>query len=478
VIVSEPEFVEFADDESGASEWLDSPETLGGNGPHRSRRLRFSVVAGVVVAALAATALILQANHDFGPGPDSRAAVGSVDWRATLPGPSVGMWTTADSVVLATVKGLTTYSLSGGKKLWSWAPPTGDGLCAMSPTTSQGRGVVAFGAFDAAEPNQPGACTAVQTIDVGTGHAAWPEPADLTQGGSPAFGSPDMNELSISDGFVLAPYGPNGLVSLDAATGARLWSSGGLPGRDVGASGICAERGAQTSGGEVYALSGNTCSGAGISVLVYGATKLATPQVVPLPDDSPHCAASARELFATAADVLVTCSTYGGQSYAAYAIAQGTAQLTPLAVQGFGGIAPVSVAAQTGQSGQLALAGGFVSGGSLVIESQRAAGPVTALTGFDLSTGTELWQHSFPAGTRFYPLGPGAGGALGVQTAGSDWTLLSTSPTTGATAPTASLDSKALSGSGLDGSFDYAVVGSYVVAAQLGTNATVIVSTL
>jgi hypothetical protein len=433
------------------------------------------VVAAVVVAALAATALTLQANHDFGPGPDSRAAVGSVDWRVTLPGPGVGMWTTADSVVVATVKGLTAYSLSGGEKLWSWAPPTGDGLCAMSPATSQGRGAVAFGAFDAAEPNEPGACTAVQTIDVGTGHAAWPEPAELTQGGSPAFGFPDMSELSISDGFVLAPYGPNGLVSLDAATGARLWSSGGLPGRDAGASALCAERGAQASGGEVYALSGNTCSGAGISVLVYNASKLAAPQVVPLPDDSPHCAASARELFATAADVLVTCSTYEGQSYAAYAIAQGTAQLTPLAVQGFGGIAAVGVAAQTGQ---LALAGGFVSGGSLVVESQRAAGPVTALTGFDLSTGTELWQHSFPAGTRFYPLGPGAGGALGVQTAGSDWTLLSTSPATGATASTASLDSKALSGSGIDGSFDYAVVGSDVVAAQLGANATVIVSTL
>ena len=143
--MSEPEFVELAQDEPGAVEWLDSPETVGA-GPTRRGRLRFAVLAAVVVAVLAATSLILQANHEFGPGPDSRTdAVGSVDWRKTLPGSSIGMWTTSDSVVVATVSSLTTYSLSHGEKLWSWAPPAGDRLCAMSPATSQGRGVVAFG---------------------------------------------------------------------------------------------------------------------------------------------------------------------------------------------------------------------------------------------------------------------------------------------------------------------------------------------
>jgi hypothetical protein len=89
-----------------------------------------------------------------------------------------------------------------------------------------------------------------------------------------------------------------------------------------------------------------------------------------------------------------------------------------------------------------------------------------------------LWQHSFPTGTRFDPLGQGADGALGVQITGNDWTLLSMNPTTGATGPTVSLNSTALSGSGIDGSFNYAVVGSEVVAVGLGANTTVIVSTL
>jgi hypothetical protein len=473
VIVPKPEFLEPAEDEPGAVDWLDAPETLGG-APIRRGRPRFAVVAAAVVAVLAATALILQANHAFGPGPNSRT-VGSVDWRETLPGPSIGMWTTSDSVVVATVNGLTTYSLSRGEKLWSWAPPSGDKLCAISPTTSQGRGAVAFGAFDASDPDQITSCTAAQAIDVGTGRAAWPEPVDLTQGESPIFGSTAMSELSISDGFVVAPYGLNGLVSLDAATGARLWSSDQLPGYAVGAAGLCAEQGAQALDGEVYALSGNACSDGAVSVVVYNAAKIAPPQVLPLPDDSPHCDALARRIFATAADVLITCATFNGQSYPAYAIPQGTVQLVPLAVQGIGGITAADVAAE---AGQLALNGGFVSGSGLVVESERTAGPITALTGLDLSTGTELWQRSFPAGTQFYPLGTGAGGALGVQTAGNDWTLLSVSPTTGATGSMVSLDPTALSGSGIDGSFDYAVVGSDVVAAELGANATVIVSTL
>jgi len=480
--VSEPEFVELAADEPGAVEWLDddddgddAPETMGGGGTNRRRRLRFAVAA-VVAAVLAATSLILHANHDFGPGPNSRTgSVGSVDWRETLPGQSIGMWTTSDSVVVATLSGLTTYSLSRGEKLWSWAPPSGDRLCAMSPTTSQGRGVVVFGAYNEFDPGQITLCSAAQAIDLGNGASGWPEPADLTQGGNPIYPSAAVNELSISDGFVLAPYGQNGIVSLDAATGARLWSSSRLPGYDVGAPWPCAEQDAQTLDGQVYALSGNTCSGTGVSVVVYSAAKITSPQILPLPDDSPHCAASARSIFATALDVLVTCATYNGQSYPAYAIPQDAVQLIPLAVQGTGGITSADVAEE---GGQLTLAGGFVSGSGLIVESQRDAGPVTALTGIDLSTGTALWQHSFTTGTQFYPLGAGTDGALGVQITGNDWTLLSLNPTTGATGPTVSLNSAALAGSDINGSFDYAVEGSDVVAVELGASAIVIVSTL
>lgn len=481
--MSEPEYVELATDEPGAVEWLDdeddddaAPETLGG-GPNRRRRLRIAVAAAAA-AVLAATSLILHANHDFGPGPTARTVpVGSVDWRKTLPGQGIGMWTTSDSVVVATLNGLTAYSLGRGEKLWSWAPPSVDRLCAMSPTTSQGRGVVVYGTFNELDPGQITSCAAAQAIDVGTGAAVWSEPADLAQDKTSAFPSTAMAELSISDGFVLAPYGQSGLVSLDAATGARLWSSDQLAGYDVGAAWPCGEQGAQTLDGQVYALSGNMCSetDAGVSVDVYNAAKITAPQVLPLPDDSPQCAAHARSIFATAVDVLVTCATYNGQSYPAYAIPQDAVQLIPLAVQGVGGITSADA---TTEAGQLSLTGGFIDGSDLVVESQRTAGPVTALTGFDLSTGTALWQHSFPSATQFYPLGAGADGALGVQITGNDWTLLSLNPTTGATGPTVPLNSAALSGSDINGAFDYAVVGSDVLAVDLGANAIVIVSTL
>jgi len=479
--VSEPEFAELAADESGAVEWLDdggdddAPETLGGGGPNRRRRLRFAAAAAAA-AVLAAASLILHANYDFGPGPTSRTVpVGTVDWRETLPGQSIGMWTTSDSVVVATLNGLTTYSLNRGEKLWSWTPPSGDRLCAMSPTTSQGRGVVVYGGFNEFDPGQITSCSAAQAIDVGTGAAIWSRPAGLAQGGGSIYPSSAVDELSISDGFVVAPYGQDGLVSLDAATGARLWSSGRLPGYDVGAPWPCGEHDAQTLDGQVYALSGNICSDTGVSVVVYNAAKITPPQVLPLPDDSPHCIAGARSIFATAADVLVTCTTYNGQSYPAYAIPRSAVQLIPLAVQGIGGITAADV---NTQAGQLALAGGFVSGSGLVVESQRTDGPITALTGFDLSTGTASWQHSFPADTQFYPLGLSAAGVLGVQITGNDWTLLSMNPTTGAAGPPVPLNSAALSGSDINGSFDYAVVGSDVVAVEQGASATVVVSTL
>lgn len=175
VSVPESEFIEINEDGRGSVEWLDEPESLGG-GSIRRRRPRIIVVAALVAAVLTATSLILRANHDFGPRPDSRTAVvGSVDWRKTLPGTGAGMWTTSDSVVVATVNGLTAYSLSRGEKLWSWAPPSGQGLCAMSPTTSQGRGVVAYGPLDAsnAEVATGLPCTTAQAIDDGTGKAVW-----------------------------------------------------------------------------------------------------------------------------------------------------------------------------------------------------------------------------------------------------------------------------------------------------------------
>jgi hypothetical protein len=451
--------------------------------------LRITVAAAAVIAALAATSLILHANHDFGPWPNSRTtAVGSIDWRKTLPDAGVGMWTTSDSVVVATENGLTAYSISNGEKLWSWAPPSGRGLCAMSPATSEGRGVVAYGARDVsgtgvADEGLP--CTAAQAIDIETGKAAWPEPVDLTQGEGPIFAQVAMDELSISGGFVVAPYGESGFASLDAKTGALLWTSNQLP--EFGADGLdsCPHHDAQALDGEVYAISGDTCSGNGASateVAVFNAARFAPPQVLPLPDDdSPHCASFARTIFATPTDVLVTCETFNGQSYPAYAIPPGTPQLIPLVLQQTGGI----TAADVGSSAaQLELTDGFVSGGDLLVESVHAPTSAAALTGFDLTSGAALWRHTFPTGTQFSPLGAGAGaegegaGAQGVQISGDSWTLLSISPTSGATSPTAPLNSTALSGSGINGSFDDAVVCSYAVVGEFGTKTTVVVSTL
>ena len=479
VIVSEPEFTEFTEiteDEPGAADRVESLETVGGGFSHRTKRK--IAIAAAAVAVLAATSLILRANHIFGPSPYSRTVpVGSIAWRETLPGAGVGMWTTTDSVVVATVNGLTAYSLSHGEKLWSWAAPQGQGLCAMSPTAPQGRGVVALGSLDAPSPEPSGAelCTTVQAIDVNSGKSAWPAPVGLAQDDGSVGGYAVMKELSISDGFVIAPYGQNGLISLDAATGTRLWTSDQLPGQPTSGPGSCPDQTAQTLDGEVYTIVANGCPTAGAStptVAVYSAAKIGEPQVIPLPTGSPQCSANARTLFATAADVLVTCTTFNGQSFPAYAIPPGAAHLVALPLQRIGGIAPADVA---DNARQLELTGGFVSGHDLIVES---TGPdsAAALTGVDLSTGLPLWQDTIPAGSRFHPLGPSADKAQGVQTAGADWTLLSISPTTGATT-TVPLDSAALADSGINGSFDYAAVGSYMVTGEFGATTTVVAST-
>ena len=527
--MSEPEFVEIAEDGPGSVEWLDDdleedpeeePETLRSHGsPLRlrftgftgfnRRRLRIAALATAVAAVLAATTVILHVNHEFGPWPNPRStAVGSVDWQKTLPGTGVGMWTTSDSVVIATQDGLTAYSISHGQRLWSWDPPTGDGLCAMSPTTSQGLGVVAYGATSGPDAGATvqvvvigsgsGStvpelnCTDAQAIDVGTGKAAWAQPVDLTQGQSPIFSSTTANELSISAGFVVAPYGQNGLISLNAATGARLWASSQLDGAGVSSADACYE-GAQTLDGDVYALmgdAGSTCNGGagGVDisepeVAVYKAATVSSPQVLQLPDtDSPRCPAQDRTILSTAADVLLTCLNYYGQSYPAYAVPAGTAQLVPLALQRTGGITAADVAPG---AGQLGLTDGFASGGDLLVDSIHTSASTTALTGFDINTGTPLWRYAVPAGTQFYPLGSGGGGigsgsgeVEGVAISGKSWTLLSLDPKSGAASPTVPLNSAALSGSGVNGSFDVAVVGSKAVVGELGTNTTIVVSTL
>jgi hypothetical protein len=549
--VSEPEFTEVADDEAGDEagevEWLETAETLAGGGrPPLSgsgsdggsggrvggsigdrvrdlSRPKLTISAIVVVLALAATSLILRANHVFGPSPDSGTSAVGVDWRTTLPEAGVGMWTTADSVVIATASGLTAYSLSHGSKLWSWAAPAGEAVCNLSPTTSQGRGVVALGALPASTDAESGsvsgcaADTAVQAIDLGSGRSAWPEPVDVTQGGEAPFGGTTAQELSISQGFVVAPYGQSGFVSLDAATGDRLWTSDELPDLGGRGPGSCANRAAQTLDDKVYTLEVSACGGSGVgtgagagsgtgagtgmsgaTVHVYSAAKPVAVQTLPLPVDSPQCSAFAHALFATAAnpaglaEVFVTCTTYSGQSFPAYVIRPDGAQMVPLALQSIGGIAP----AVTGDAQQLELVGGLVSGGTLVVES-AGTGSIAALTGVTLSDGSQLWRHVFPAGSRFFPLGSGGGEVQGVQITGSEWTLLSITAYNGATTSTP-LDSAALSGSDIDlrgstgsgtgagtgsgtganGSFSYSMVGSQVVAVEFGVSTSVVVSTL
>lgn len=266
-------------------------------------------------------------------------------------------------------------------------------------------------------------------------------------------------------------------MSIDAATGARLWTSSQLRKSGDGPS-LCLFQGAQISDGEIYVPMGDACDATGVSepaVAVYNAAKIASPQIIPLPaNDSPHCAAGARSIFATAAAVLLTCETFNGQSFPAYAVPPGTAQLVPLALQETGGISTADIATD---ASQLRLTGGFVSGSDLLVESAHVPASATALTSFDLTTGMALWQHTFPAGARFYPLGPGGSGAQGIQISGDNWTLLSMSPASGTTSPPVPLDSTALSNSGINGSFDDAVAGSYVVVCELGANATIVVST-
>jgi hypothetical protein len=281
--VPEPEFVEITEDEPGSVEWLDEdlgaePETPHSDGSplrrsFRRGKPRIAVLATAVAAVLGATTVILHVNHAFGPWPNPRTVpVGSVDWRAAPSGTSVGMWTTSDSVVVATQHGLTAYSLAHGQHLWSWAPPAGEGLCAISPTTSQSIGVVAYGPLHGPDSGisqitvgdgsssgstiQELNCTDAQAVDIGTGKAAWAKPVDLTQGSELLLAGTAANDLSISAGYVVAPYGEDGLMSLNAATGATLWTSDQLPESPVSNQDTCYD-GAQALDGDVYAVVAN-----------------------------------------------------------------------------------------------------------------------------------------------------------------------------------------------------------------------------
>lgn len=459
----EPEYIEVAEDESGGVEWLDAPETLEESGGSRRSRRKIALIGVAVLAVVAATTLVLRTTHVIGPSP-SGAGVGSVDWRTTVPDAGIGVWTTPDSLVLATDSGLTAYGLSHGDKLWSWDAPAGDAVCALSPSTSQGRGVVAFGSG--------ATCSGVQAIDVATGKPAWNKPESLAPDGAQIGAYTVMKDLSISGGYVVTPYGQTGFASLDAATGARFWTSSQLPGLRSNSLDGCPVVTAQALDGNIYTLAVNACEASGAtlpSVSVYSAAKVDSPQVSTLPGDSPKCAPEARALFATSANVLVTCMTFNGQSFPAYAIPSGVAQLVPLALQSIGGIAPADIT-ETGN--QLQLVGGYVVGDELVVRSIAASSSL-ALIAIDMSTGLAQWQHNVPPDSRFYPLN----GTSGVQITGDVWTLVTIDPTTHATSTTA-LNSSALADAGLNGSYQHFVIGSSVVSVEFGARTTIAVSTL
>lgn len=240
-------------------------------------RTRLDKRTGLIIGAVAVVAaagvtlgLVLSSGGDGG-----RTTFVSA-WSASLGGNYVGAWTTDTALIVGTqTGGLTAYTLADGARKWSWAPPSGDQVCGMSPTSPDGYGAVLYGDVAAED------CGSLQLVDTDSGTAHWKQAASLTD--TAAAGTEPSNndtlEPSISGDVVTSPFG-NGAFAVYSPTGsggAPLWSAN--PG-GAGASlydGCDNLDGAAAIGSSVFALEDGCTTGGTDQLLRYGTATSPTP---------------------------------------------------------------------------------------------------------------------------------------------------------------------------------------------------------
>jgi len=126
----------------------------------------------------------------------------------------LGAWAADGAVVRVRGDGAASYTLGEGRFLWTYAPPAGRTVCAMSQDGAGGVGLLAH-----AEPG--GACDRVSAVDLATGEELWRDRVALS---TVERDSPFFNVLTADARLAVLPERA-GLRALDARSGEVRWTS-------------------------------------------------------------------------------------------------------------------------------------------------------------------------------------------------------------------------------------------------------------
>ena len=135
---------------------------------------------------------------------------------ASLGAMIVGTWANGDDFIVATPDALTAYQVASGKQDWKWPVPSGETICRMSQSTSSPRGAVIYG--------KGSKCASLQVFDLTVGKPIWSAPVNLADSSGLGLGPAGSSVgLSIQGSYLVAPYGGQGVIDIDLATGQPVW---------------------------------------------------------------------------------------------------------------------------------------------------------------------------------------------------------------------------------------------------------------
>lgn len=128
-----------------------------------------------------------------------------------------GLWLSDDSVVRATVLGLTAYDIQTGKQQWSRPVPSGTSVCQVTPEVVDGVGAVIFGAT----LTNGAKCDQLMLVDAKSGDQRWS--ISLKQSGDRirTFGD-SFTSVSIASDVVVA-QNSDAVRGYTISSGTRKW---------------------------------------------------------------------------------------------------------------------------------------------------------------------------------------------------------------------------------------------------------------
>ncbi|MFD4371675.1 PQQ-binding-like beta-propeller repeat protein [Streptomyces sp. NPDC058486] len=140
------------------------------------RRLRYTVVGGVLLALLAGCGAItagVLAGEGYLPG-DSMREVWNTPSEATDSVSGNAAWAVGDTLVRSRADGVTGFDARTGGQRWRYEPAAGDAICATGATTDDGVALIAQGTPTVPVGDQEGkGCADVVALDLTTGRELW-----------------------------------------------------------------------------------------------------------------------------------------------------------------------------------------------------------------------------------------------------------------------------------------------------------------